>query len=61
MKTREVHYILWDTCDVRKLKKARRRNRCLYRENKQLRQIIYFLLVTTSILFLHILVLTILR
>ena len=51
MKTREVHYILWDTCDVRKLKKARRRNRRLYRENKQLRQI----------LFLHILVLTILR
>ncbi len=61
MKTREVPYILWDTCDVRKLKKARRRNRRLYRENKQLRQIIYFLLVTTSILFLHILVLTILR
>ena len=61
MKTREVPYILCDTCDVRKLKKARRRNRRLYRENKQLRQTIYLLLVTTSILFLHILVLTILR
>ena len=60
MKTREDPYIIWNTCDIRKLKKARRRNR-LYRENKQLRQIIYFLLVTTSILFLHILVLTILR